>query len=368
MTASGPGIFLDGRTSARRSVVVALDDAGLVARGEEGQIVVRWRFDELERLPAPHSLLRFARRDHGAPARLEIRDQALAAAIDRLTVSPGCPGACRHRRVVFWSIFAAAAVLGVAFVGLPTIADRLSSLLPAAAEQRLGEAIDHQVRLMLARSRSGQPSACGAAAGEKPGRAALDAMVDRLADAAALPVSAVVVRRHDANALALPGGRIYVFEGLIDRAESPDELAAVIAHEIAHLAHRDGTRSVVRAAGLSFVFGVALGDFVGGSAAIIAARTLIQSAYSREVETAADAYSVALMRRVGANAGALATILKRVSSGIEPAVKLLMDHPETGRRVAAIEAAAGRERGTSLLGATEWTALKRICSGSEAEP
>lgn len=368
MTASGPGIFLDGRTSARHPVVIAVDDAGLAARGEQGQIVGRWRFDELERLPAPHGLLRFARRDRGPPARLEVRDQALAAAIDRLTVSSGCPGEWRHRRLVFWSILAAAAVLGVALLGLPTIADRLSLLIPAAAEQRLGEAIDHQVQLMMAGSRSRRASACGAAAGEKPGRAALDAMVDRLAAAAGLPVSAVVVRRHDANALALPGGRIYVFEGLIDRAESPDELAAVIAHEIGHVAHRDGTRSVVRAAGLSFVFGVALGDFVGGSAAIIAARTLIQSAYSREVETAADGYSVALMRRVGGNAGALATILKRVSSGIEPAMKVLMDHPEAGQRVAAIEAAAGRERGTSLLGAAEWTALKRICSGSEVEP
>ncbi|HXW30084.1 MAG TPA: M48 family metallopeptidase [Xanthobacteraceae bacterium] len=368
MNTSGPGIFLDGRTSARQAVAVDVDETGILARDEEGQIVVRWRFDELQRLPAPAHLLRFAHRDQGVPARLEIRDAALAAAIDALIAPPGRPGDGRHRRAVVLSLAAAVVILAATLVGLPTIADRLSSLLPLAAEQKLGEAIDHQVRAMLERSPSGQPAECGGAAGEKPGRAALDAMVDRLAAAAGLPVAVSVVRRHDANALALPGGRIYVFEGLIGHAETPDELAAVIAHEIGHVAHHDGTRSVVRAAGLSLVFGVALGDFVGGSAVIIAARTLIQSAYSREIETAADSYSVALMQRLGGNPQALAGILERMSSGIEPAMKMLMDHPETRIRVAAIKAQAGAPGGTALLGVAEWAALKRICSATKVEP
>jgi Zn-dependent protease with chaperone function len=368
MSASGPGIFLDGRTSARQAVVVEVDDTGLVARGEDGGIVVRWRFDELQRLPAPAQLLRFAHRDQKMPARLEIRDETLTAVIDAFIAPPGHPGSSRHRRPVLGSLLAAVVILGATLVGLPRIADGLSSLLPLAAEQKLGEAIDHQVRLMLERSLSGQGLECGAAAGEKAGRAALNTLVDRLAAAAGLPVSVSVVRRDDANALALPGGRIYVFEGLISHAETPDELAGVIAHEIGHVAHRDGTRSVMRAAGLSFVFGFALGDFVGGSAVIIAAQTLIQSAYSREVETAADSYSVALMRRVGGNAQALAAILERVSSGLEPAMKILMDHPETRIRVAAIKAAAGAPGGTVLLGTAEWSALKRICSGLKVEP
>ena len=368
MSTSGPGIFLDGQTSARQAVHVAVDDTGLVARGEEGQIVVRWRFDAVQRLPAPPGLLRFAHREHGVPARLEIRDAALTAVIDAIIAPAGRPGDGRHRRAALFGILAVVVMLGGTLAALPTIADGLSSLLPSAADQKLGEVIDHQVRSMLERSPSAQPAECGTAAGEKSGRAALDTLVDRLAAAAGLPVSVAVVRRDDANALALPGGRIYVFQGLIGRAETPDELAAVIAHEIGHVAHRDGTRSVVRAAGLSFVFGVALGDFVGGSAVIIAARTLLQSAYSREVETAADAYSVTLMRRLGGNPRALASILERVSNGIEPAMKILMDHPETRIRVAAIEATAGPPGGTALLGAAEWTMLKRICSGSKVEP
>ena len=104
-----------------------------------------------------------------------------------------------------------------------------------------------------------------------------------------VPLKVQVVRRPEANAIALPGGYIYVFQGLVDRAKEPDELAGVIAHEIGHVAHRDGTRSVLQGAGLSLLFGMLLGDFVGGGAVVLAARTILQTSYTREVETAADA-------------------------------------------------------------------------------
>ena len=107
-----------------------------------------------------------------------------------------------------------------------------------------------------------------------------------------------MVRRGEPNAFALPGGRIYVFQGLIERAETVDELAGVLAHEIGHVAHRDGKRSVLQGAGLSFLFGMLLGDFVGGGAVIFAAKTILQTSYSREVETAADGYGVELDAQV----------------------------------------------------------------------
>src|SRR5581483_9059372 len=109
-----------------------------------------------------------------------------------------------------------------------------------------------------------------------------------------------------ANAIALPGGHVYVFEGLIKQARSPDELAGVVAHELGHVAHRDGTRSLLQAAGLSFLFGVLLGDFTGGGLVVIAAKTAMQSAYTRKVEAAADAYSVDLVTRIGGDPRAFA--------------------------------------------------------------
>jgi predicted Zn-dependent protease len=209
---------------------------------------------------------------------------------------------------------------------------------------------------------------CGTGAGGAAGQAALDKLVGKLKTAAVLPYSlhVDVVRRADFNAFALPGGHIYVFQGLIDRAQSPDELAGVLSHEIGHVAHRDGTRTVLQTAGLSFLFGMMLGDFVGGGAVVIAAKTVLRSSYSRRVEAAADTYSVDLMRKVGGDPRALAAILARVMADKDEGIKILSDHPDTKDRIVAINAVAPAGATTPLLGAAEWAALKQICTPSTA--
>ena len=177
-----------------------------------------------------------------------------------------------------------------------------------------------------------------------------------------------MVRRADFNAFALPGGHIYAFQGLIDRAQSPDEVAGVLAHEMGHVAHRDGTRTVLQAAGLSFLFGMMLGDFVGGGAVVIAAKTLVRSSYSRRVEAQADVYSVGLMHRAGGDPRALATILARVTADKDEGIKILADHPDTKDRVIMINAVAPKGATTPLLGAADWAALKQICAPASAPP
>lgn len=177
-----------------------------------------------------------------------------------------------------------------------------------------------------------------------------------------LPLRALVVRKPELNAITLPGGHIYVFQGLVAAARSPDELAGVIAHEVGHAAHRDGLRTIVQGAGLSLLFGMLLGDFVGGGAVIFAAKTILQTRYSREVEAAADAYGVMLMGRMGGDPRALGTILIRIAGTTHPGPKILADHPETRDRVAAIEAMAAPGSKRPLLDQNEWAALKAICS------
>ncbi|MGB7890087.1 MAG: M48 family metallopeptidase [Xanthobacteraceae bacterium] len=189
-------------------------------------------------------------------------------------------------------------------------------------------------------------------------------MVGRLEAAAALPLQlrVDVVRRPEPNAVALPGGRIYVNQGLIDQAQTPDELAGAIAHEMGHVAARDGTRVVLQTAGLSFLFGMMLGDFVGGGAVVIAARTVLKSSYSRRVGGAADAYCGALMQKAGGDPHALGAILARIVVDKDHGVAIPRDHPETKDRIAAINAVAGTGPTAPLLDVAEWSALKQICA------
>jgi predicted Zn-dependent protease len=253
----------------------------------------------------------------------------------------------------------------VAYFGVPAIAGRLTPLVPPALERRLGEAVDVQTRAMLDTRDLGAGFECGRAGSEALGRAALDRMVARLETAAglAVPLRIAVVRRNEPNAIALPGGHIYVFRGLIAKADTPDEVAGVIAHEIGHVARRDGTRSVLQAGGLTFLFGMLLGDFVGGGAVVMAARSVLQSSYSREAEAAADAYGTTLMTNAHGDGRALATMLTKIGGATEPGMTILLDHPETKARVATINRLAGPRPSSPFLDAAEWAALKRICAG-----
>jgi Zn-dependent protease with chaperone function len=365
---TGAGIYFDGKTSARHDVTVTLGAAALQIARPDGRLIAEWPYNELEPLTAPDKVLRVGRRGNAVLERLEIFDPDFAHAVDMQAVHIDRTGKIQRRQrgsVIGWTLAATVSLLLVAWFGIPALAERIAPLLPVAIERKLGDAVDVQTRATLDTGKAGVAFECGIAESEKPGRAALDKMIHRLEASAGLsgPLRSTVVRRAEANAFALPGGQIYIVRGLIEKAESADEVAGVIAHEIGHVAHLDGTKAVLQSGGLSFLFGMLLGDFVGGGAVVIAARTVLQSSYTREAETAADAYAAELMNKSGGNVRALATMLTRIGGATEPGMKILLDHPETKARVGAIEKFASAKNTTPFLDAKEWAALKRICAG-----
>jgi Zn-dependent protease with chaperone function len=364
MAAAG-AIYFDGRVGARRAVSLELEAAALVVRGSEGEILARWPYGEVTPVAAPAGLLRLARGTQRPFARIEVRDQALAAAIEARRSAVQGPARRRPGAsvIVGASLAAVLTFAAAAVFGIPVIADRLAPLVPVALERRLGDAVDAQLRALLEPGLAGASLECGTAEAERPGRQALDRLLSRLQVAAGLPVPlrVAVVRRGEANALALPGGRIYLYAGLLAIAETPDELAGALAHEIGHVVHRDGMRALLQASGLSLLLGTLMGDYVGGGAMVMAARGVLTPAYTREAEAAADRYAVDLMTRAGGNARALGALLARIARTLEPAAALVADHPDPRRRAASI-AAAPDAAGPALLGAEDWADLKRICA------
>ena len=368
MRVSGTGIYFDGATSARRAVRVELADDGVLIRdAEDRDPLARWPYDQLDHLAAPEGVLRLGWAGSRNLARLEVRDPKFAHEIDERSVPVDRSGVTARRgrlKVIGWSLAATASLLLAGIFGVPALANQIAPLVPLRVERMLGEAVDTQARKLLDKGPPGRTFECGAGPGEAQGRAALARLTARLEAAAALPIALEikVVRRSEANAIALPGGHIYVFEGLIDKSESADELGGVIAHEIGHVANRDGTRSIVQAAGLSFLFGMLLGDFVGGGAVVMGARAVLQSSYSRDVESAADRYGVDLMGRAGGDPRALGAVLGRIAGANHPGMEILRDHPDTKTRLKVIDDLARTSPSQPLLEPAEWHALKRICS------
>jgi len=367
---SGPAIFFDGVTSARRTVIADLGLTALAICASTGETLAEWRHGDLVAYSAPDGVLRLGLAKSSVPARLEIHDGDLAAAFTARighVQQFGAVAAGTTVKVVGWSLAAVASALAVALFGIPAAVERAAPLVPVGVEQRLGASVDSQIRVLLAAGQADRFE-CGEGPEQQASRAAFDKLLGRLESSAGLPfpVRAAVVRRSDVNAIALPGGRVYVFEGLIDKAGTPDEVAGVIAHEMGHIAHRDGVRAVLQAAGLSFLFGTLIGDFSGGGAAVMAMRTVLQSSYSRETEAAADAFGATLMIKLGADPRAVGNFLMRVAGNSGSNAKILLSHPEARERAAAIDAIVraappSQTHGQPLLSAAEWTALKRIC-------
>lgn len=361
-------VYFDGVTAARHDVAIELNDRAVVIFDRAGELIDQWPFPRLKHLSAPAHIFRIGLRKSDSLARLEIADQDMAHAIDLACPDIDRTGASARKaklRAIALSFLAAVSLFSVAIYGVPAIADRLAPFVPQGIERRLGNAADTQVRAMLDKGPRDRPFECGEAAVEQAGRAAFEKLMARLQQAGGLrlPLQAAVIRRDEANAIALPGGHVYVFKGLIDQADHVDEVAGVIAHELGHVANRDGTRAILQGTGLSLIFGMLLGDFVGGGAVVLASESLLKSAYSRDAESRADDYAVRTMHAAGGDPRALGRFLGRIAGKVRSG-SIFLDHPATPDRVARINAIAPPQSGgATLLDAAEWRALKRICAG-----
>src|SRR6202020_1915836 len=123
-------------------------------------------------------------------ARLEVRDQALAGAIEDRAVTldrGGVEERALRRKVLGLSLFAVASLLLTAIVGVPALNNRIVPLVPLAIDQKLGNAVDKKIRSALDTHHLGAGFECGNGPGDAPGRDALQRLVARLHAAAVLP-------------------------------------------------------------------------------------------------------------------------------------------------------------------------------------
>lgn len=164
------------------------------------------------------------------------------------------------------------------------------------------------------------------------------------------------------NAFALPGGHVVVFTGLLRLAESADEVAGVLAHEVSHIRKRHSLRNMIHALGLRAVLGVALGDFSGGVWGDMA-RELAALGYSRDLEREADLEALYLLRRAGLPAEGMVRFYERLAKLEKMPPPLLSSHPAGKERLAALhEAINNQGHYTSQSMAQDWADIHRALS------
>ena len=162
---------------------------------------------------------------------------------------------------------------------------------------------------------------------------------------AKVPFTIKVVDADDVNAMALPGGFFYVNSGLILAADDEAELAAVMAHEIAHVARRHATRGQTRA-DIANIMTIPL-IFVGGGIGYAAREAagiglpLTFLKFSRGFEAEADYFGVQYMYKAGYDPNAFVTIFEKLQAldKKKPGTlsKAFETHPQTPDRIATTQ-------------------------------
>ncbi|MFZ5452201.1 MAG: M48 family metalloprotease [Thermodesulfobacteriota bacterium] len=158
-----------------------------------------------------------------------------------------------------------------------------------------------------------------------------------------------VLESPEPNAFACPGGIILITRGLLKMCANEDQLAAALAHEIAHVSHRDGINSIVKSRWAQVVADrrVARTKERGGRAAEMATlyagaindvfKAIVTNGYSRTAEWAADQEALRTLSRAGYNPAALAALLTKMLALQQRQAGLHHTHPPTALRLAKLE-------------------------------
>lgn len=249
--------------------------------------------------------------------------------------------------------FLALVLLPLSFSGCAT-GDLLGNfnLISPAEEQQLGQ----QIAAQIARDNAivADPQVTGY----------INSIGQRLVDASMKPSAGYqfyVIEDESVNAFAIPGNHLYVQTGLIMAAETENELAAVMAHELAHAEQRHPTERLSRQMGAEMIAGMLLGRDSGAgvqqAAGMLVAGGI--SAYSRSAELQADEIAVYLMNRAGYDPRGLTSFFEKLVALEQQAGgggrSLFATHPPTPERIRAatqmIESfGAARSANTALVG------------------
>ncbi len=294
-----------GQSTALSATLFASAERGIVMLATAGDATLR-RLDVAE-IRASERFSRATRTVHLADGSvLEIDD---GAQLSRILAAAGKPDAIVTRWQHSWRMVATSLVLSIAAVVagyvwlLPVVADHLAARVPASWAQ----ALDGVVIGQMERLDSLQPTALTAEQQQRL-RGRFDAVIASRSGAPQVAVH--FFRMGDMpNAFALPGGSIVFLDGIVKAAPDDDALVGVFAHELGHVEHRHGLRTLLRTAAVSAVAAWYFGDFTSlANAAVIAS----QLSYSRDFETQADDTAIELMRANKLNTKSMAELFRRM--------------------------------------------------------
>ena len=311
-----------GETSLVEQVVAFADMAVQAGGLDHDQLVVSWGAGSSARtvyVKDPALIVAFRR---AAPAQLTAHLDRAAEQVRR----------ARHSHRLLWG-----SVLGVVFglglllwFGTDLMVEWAVARIPIEWEQKLGETVYQDFLSKETVLKEG------------PAVSAVQEMTQRLTEK--IPHNPYkfqisVVQSPVVNAFALPGGYVVVFTGLMTKAESGEEVAGVLSHELNHVLQRHGLERMVKMLGLAAVVGIVLGDQQGltGLAKQVGME-LVTLKFGRAQETEADVTGIRLLSDARIAPDGMIRFFERLSEKDKERVEVFSTHPMSAARAALLRA------------------------------
>lgn len=337
------GFWYDGQVALERPVTVGQDPRDLILIDEAGT-EHRVAKSEMVRLGVSGGRVKFGHRssDGWRLVLSEPVDPAILEGLPRRTGSLGPAVSPKKIAVLAGISFVATAAAGLVILAPQTIAEHM----PMSWERKLGAAFDLPID--------------AARCDDRQATLALQQIVDRLDPKAKSDGFTVeILDVGEANAAALPGGRMVVFNGLFEDIDNPDAVAGIVAHEIAHVRRRHVAAAMVRELGLGTVI-----TLMGGGAVASNAGGLLSLKFTRTAEAEADADAIAMLRRAGIDPRPTAAAFDEFHKKEGDWPEWLGSHPASAGRSQRFSASYEKGRAyRPVLGAEQSKALTSACDG-----
>lgn len=353
------GDYYDGLTSRKHRIEVTV--AGGEIMGEGDGVSFRWPLKGVRIIAVEAGNIRLAPRSGDGRLVLDVAEWEAASGLSVRAVRRANRN--REGRLVVWlAVVGVTLAVGI-FVGIPMAARPLARATPPAIETDMGRNMASQLQVAL-KPCTGNPA----------GQASLNDLTRRLTRDVDMPFVVRVIPVHApmVNAFALPGGTILVTDDLIADARSSDELAGVLAHEIAHIEKRHVMEAVLRSLGLGLVLDAVVGGGSGaGQQAVLLASSFTEQRYSRALEREADERAFELLAANRISTAGMADFFERLADktspeGVNRAAEWFATHPDSGRRATAARALA--KTGVPAMAPADWTAVRQMCPLSPNKP
>ncbi|PKN11545.1 MAG: hypothetical protein CVU69_11745 [Deltaproteobacteria bacterium HGW-Deltaproteobacteria-4] len=216
-------------------------------------------------------------------------------------------------------------LLGLLLLKQDVAADWLIQQIPVHQEAWIGDMVLSQSRLSMQLIESG------------PSVEALARIGAKLTTNSPHHYRWFVANQNDINAFAAPGGVVVVNAGLLRAISSVEELAGVLAHEIAHAELRHSLKGITKSLGLRALASLALGDY-GGTALAEGLKKLTELGFSREAELEADQEGLRRLVAAGIDPQGMVRFLELLVKEQQLAPpEFLSTHPSNAERIAALK-------------------------------